>query len=173
MVRVKAQAMQVRREHLMDADATHVTSCASLDGMLKPKGVVLVGASDRSAFSRTAYAAGIIKRNEGHSSLTVEGTEDMWKTRFEPRWRRDLGDADDPDRSVVGDRRLAPGEKIAACSRGDWYAALVLDGSVEVAGKTLVRDDVLIAERDSAIPEMVGGRDGVQLLEHFRTARAV
>jgi len=42
----------------MDADATHITSCASLDGMLKPKGVVLVGASDRSAFSRTAYAAG-------------------------------------------------------------------------------------------------------------------
>jgi len=33
--------------------------------------------------------------------------------------------------------------------------------------------ETLIAERDSAIPEMVGGRDGVQLLEHFRTARAV
>jgi hypothetical protein len=69
--------------------------------------------------------------------------------------------------------RLAAGESIAPRSRDDWYAALVLDGSAEVAGRTLVRDDVLIAERGATVPEVVAGKDGVQLLEHMRTARAL
>jgi hypothetical protein len=49
----------------------------------------------------------------------------------------------------------------------------VLDGSVEVAGRTLVRDDVLIVERGSSVPNVTAGPDGAQLLEHFRTARAL
>jgi hypothetical protein len=60
-----------------------------------------------------------------------------------------------------------------AQERGDWYCAMVLDGSVEAGGKTLVRDDVLIAERGSAVPALIAGKDGVHLLEHFRTARAL
>ena len=116
---------------------------------------------------------GVNTRNEGHSALSLEGAEGMWKSRLAPGWSCDLGDSADPNRSVVCDKRLAAGTRIAAQARGDWYGALVLDGSVEVAGRTLVRDDVLIAERGAAIPEIVGGRDGVQLLEHFRTAHAL
>jgi len=41
----------------MNAEATLMTELPSLDGFLKPRGVALVGASDRSAFSRTAHAA--------------------------------------------------------------------------------------------------------------------
>lgn len=116
---------------------------------------------------------GVNKRNEGHSSLSLEGVDGMWKTKLAPGWHWDLGDPGDPNHGVVRDTRLAAGEKIPACTRGDSYGALVLDGSVDVAGRTLVRDDVLIAERDQAIPEMVAGKDGVQLLEHFRTARGL
>lgn len=116
---------------------------------------------------------GINQRNEGHSSLSLDGTEGMWKAKLAPGWSCDLGDKDDPNRGVVRDTRLAAGEKIAARSRGDWYAAMVLDGSVEVAGRRLVRDDVLIAERGAVIPEIVGGPGGAQLLENFRTARAL
>ncbi|MBV1688227.1 hypothetical protein KRR38_11210 [Novosphingobium sp. G106] len=116
---------------------------------------------------------GINKRNEGHSSLTLEGTEGMWKTRLAPGWSWDLGEAGDPNRAVIRDTRLAAGETIAARSRGDWYAALVLDGSVEVAGRTFVRDDVLVVERGSSIPDVTAGSTGVHLLEHFRTARAL
>jgi hypothetical protein len=116
---------------------------------------------------------GVNKRNEGHSSLSLEGTEGMWKTRLAPGWQWDLGDPEDPDRGVVRDTRLPAGESIGARTRGDWYAALVLDGSIEVAGKTFGRDDVLVAERGQAVPEMVAGKDGVHLLEHFRTARAL
>jgi hypothetical protein len=116
---------------------------------------------------------GVNKRNEGHSSLSLEGAEGMWKAKLAPGWRCELGDKDDPNRGVVRDTRRAAGEKIAACKRGDWYAALVLGGSVEVARRTLVRDDVIIAERGSTVPEMLAGKDGVQLLENFRTTRAL
>jgi len=116
---------------------------------------------------------GINKRNEGHSSLSLEGTEGMWKTKLAPGWHWDLGDPKDPNRSIVKDTRLVAGDKIGARTRSDWYAALVLDGSLDVAGKRLVRDDVLIAERGKAIPEMVAGKGGVHLLEHFRTSRAL
>jgi hypothetical protein len=116
---------------------------------------------------------GVNKRNEGHSRLALTDGDGMWKTRLASGWSWELGNAGDPDRGVVRDTRLAAGERIAAQERGDWYAALVLDGSLEVGGRTLVRDDVLIAERGAAIPAMVGGPGGVELLEHFRTARAL
>jgi hypothetical protein len=113
------------------------------------------------------------KRNEGHSSVPLTDGDGMWQSRLAPNWSWNLGDPDDPDRGVVRDTRLAAGESIAATERGDWYAALVLAGAIEVSGKTLVRDDVLVAERGAAIPKIVGGKDGVQLLENFRTARGV
>jgi hypothetical protein len=116
---------------------------------------------------------GVNKRNEGHSSLSLEGIDGMWKSRLAPGWSWDLGEAGDPNRGVIRDTRLAAGERIAARSRDDWYAGLVLDGSVEVAGRTLVRDDVLIVERGSSVPNVTAGPDGAQLLEHFRTARAL
>jgi hypothetical protein len=116
---------------------------------------------------------GINKRNEGSSMLPVEGTEGMWKSRLEPGRQWDLGDPSDANRGVLRDTRLKAGEAIAARERGDWYGALVIDGSMDVGGKVLVKDDVLIAERGAGIPAMKGGRDGVQLLEHFRTARAL
>lgn len=116
---------------------------------------------------------GVNQRNEGHSRLALSQGDGMWQSRLAPGWSWDLGAADDPNRGVVRDTRLAAGERVAAQERGDWYAALVLEGTIEVAGKTLVRDDVLIAERGAAIPEIQGGPDGVHLLEHFRTARGL
>jgi hypothetical protein len=116
---------------------------------------------------------GINRRNEGHSSLPLTDGDGMWKTKLARGWSWNLGAAADPNRGVVRDTRLASGDTIAANNRGDWYGALVLDGSVEVGGKVLVHDDVLIAERGAAIPTMVAGKNGVELLEHFRTARAL
>lgn len=116
---------------------------------------------------------GINLRNEGHSILPVDGTSGMWKTRLAPGWHWDLGEPDDPDRSIVKDMRLEPGEAIEARTRGDWYAGLVLAGSIEVEGTILVRDDVLIAERDATVPRIVAGPEGVQMLEHMRTSRAL
>jgi len=116
---------------------------------------------------------GINRRNEGHSSLSLEGAEGMWKTRLRPGWSWNLGDAADPQRGVVRDTRIPAGISMPARTREDWYGAVVMEGSVEVGGKVLVRDDVLVAERGAAIPEMTAGAEGVQLLEHFRTALAL
>ncbi len=116
---------------------------------------------------------GINLRNHGHSSLAVDGAEGLWKTRLSPGWAWDLGGPGDPDRGVVRNVELAPGEAIAARSRGDCYAALVIDGSIDCGDKILAEGDVLIAERGATIGEMLAGRDGAQLLEHFRTARAL
>ena len=116
---------------------------------------------------------GVNLRNEGHSSLSLEGAEGMWKSRLAPGWQWDLGDATDPDRGVVRNTRLASGESLPAMTRGDAWGALVLAGSVICGGKELVADDVLIANRGSPVPEVVAGSDGAQLMEHFRTARSL
>jgi hypothetical protein len=49
----------------------------------------------------------------------------------------------------------------------------VLEGSVEISGRTLVRDDIIIAERGATVPEIVAGQVGAELLENFRTTRAL
>jgi hypothetical protein len=116
---------------------------------------------------------GINLRNEGHSSLSLQGTEGMLKSRLEPGQKWDLGDPHDPDHAVVRDTRLAAGGKIAKSQRGDWYGVLVLEGSIEISGRKLVRDDVIIAERGATVPEIVAGPGGAQLLENFRTTRAL
>jgi hypothetical protein len=116
---------------------------------------------------------GINKRNEGQSALTVAGTSGMWQSRLSPGWSWDLGEANDPDRGIVRYTVLAAGEKIAAKQRGDWYGGLILGGSGEIAGKQVGADDVIIGERDAEVPELVASDDGIQILEHFRTARAL
>ncbi len=116
---------------------------------------------------------GINTRNAGNSSLTLEGTAGMVKTKLTPGWECDLGEPSDPNRGVVRNTVLGAGETMAARTRDDWYGALVMAGSVTCGGKTFGVDDVLLAERGSAIPEVKAGPDGAQLLEHFRTSRAL
>jgi hypothetical protein len=116
---------------------------------------------------------GVNKRNEGHSCLPLNDDGSMWKSKLAPGWSWDLGDPTDPNRGVVRCTRLEAGESIAAQERGDWYGALVLDGTVTAGGRELERDDVLVAERGAGVPAMIAGAGGVLLLEHFRTARAI
>ena len=116
---------------------------------------------------------GINRRNEGHSSLSLDGAEGMWKSRLAPGWQWDLGDAADRERGVVRNTQLGPGESLPGAMRGDAWGALVLAGSVSCGGKQLAVDDVLLAARGSAVPDATAGPDGAQLLEHFRTARAL
>jgi hypothetical protein len=116
---------------------------------------------------------GINKRNDGHTMLRVDGTSGMWKARLEPGWSWDLGEADDPDRGIVRDGRLASSELRPARMAADATGFLVIDGSAEVLGRTMVRDDVLIVERGSEYPALKGGSEGVQLIEFSRTARGI
>lgn len=116
---------------------------------------------------------GVNVRNEGHSALSLEGADGMWKAKLTPGWECDLGDPGDPKRGVVRNTVLGAGETIPPKTRRDWYGALVMAGSATCGGKTFGVDDILIAERDAAIPEVKAGPEGAQLLEHFRTSSAL
>ena len=105
--------------------------------------------------------------------LRVDGTSGMWKAKLEPGWSQDLGEAGDPDRGIVRDGRVASGKVRASRQAGDAAGFLVIDGSLEVLGRTLVRDDVLTVERGAEFPELKGGPEGVQLIEFARTARGI
>ena len=112
------------------------------------------------------------KRNEGRQILALQnGVEGVWKTRLTPGAQWDLGDSEDPDRGFMADTRLAEGEIIPAHRYGDWHALFVLNGSLEVGGKTLTKDSYLIVKPDSKLAEITAGAEGVHLLELARTSR--
>lgn len=117
--------------------------------------------------------AGVNVRNEGHSSLSLEGAQGMWQSRLVPGWQWDLGEPDDPERPIVRNTVLAPGEQLPVSRRGDAYGALLLNGSARCGGAALAADDAVLAEAGSSVPAIVAGAQGAQLLEHFRTTRAL
>lgn len=109
-------------------------------------------------------------RNKGRQILPND-VEGVWTSRLEAGAVWNLGQVDDPERGVMTDTRLGTGERIAAHRYGDWHALIVLDGSLEVGGRTLVRDDFLSIAPDSTVADIVAGPDGVHILEIARTAR--
>lgn len=110
------------------------------------------------------------KRNDGHQILPLEGVPGMWKSKLEPGRTWNLGRADDPRRGIMKFTRLAPGETLPAAGCADWNGTFVLRGSIEIAGRTLGRDEYILAKRGGAIPEIAGGAEGADLLELARTA---
>lgn len=111
------------------------------------------------------------RRNIGNQVLSCDGIEGIWKSRLEPGALWNLGEVGDPDRGVMKDRRLAAGERLAPHSYGDWHLIMVLDGSIQIAGRKLGPDDFLRIAPDSTVPEICAGAGGVQLLQLARTAR--
>jgi hypothetical protein len=111
------------------------------------------------------------KRNDGHQSLSLVNVPGTWCEKLEPgkEWR--LGERGDPDRGVMRDTRLAPGQTIVAHSYGDWHFSLVLDGTFEISGRTVARDGCLLVAPDSPVAAITAGPQGVHLLELARTAR--
>jgi hypothetical protein len=110
------------------------------------------------------------RRNDGRTCLPVDGVEGLIKGRLEPGARWDLGAQDDPRRGVLGYTALAAGETIAAHDYGDWHALFIMEGSMTVGARLLTRNEVLIAEPNAPLEEIVAGAEGVALFEAARTA---
>jgi hypothetical protein len=110
--------------------------------------------------------------NAGSQVVPVDGTPGLAKHHLDGNGYWDLGDPGDPERGVLMDRKLAPGTSLGSASYGDWRGSLVLDGSMTVGGRELVKDDLLIAEPGAAVPTISVGAQGVHLLTCARTAAA-
>lgn len=113
------------------------------------------------------------RRNDGRMTLPCDGVEGAFKSRLSPGAQWDLGAHDDPERGVLRDTRLAPGQQLAAHRYADWHLIAVLDGTLQIAGHTLGRDDFLRIAPDCTVAEIQAGDSGAQLLEGARSARGL
>lgn len=111
------------------------------------------------------------RRNEGRMSLPCDGVDGAFKSRLSPGARWDLGASDDPDRGMLKDTRLVPGETIAPHRYDDWHILAVMHGTLRIAGRQLGRDAFLRIAPDSEVAEIQAGERGAQLLEAARTVR--
>lgn len=116
---------------------------------------------------------GINLRNEGKMCLPCDGVEGLIKGRLRDGQRWDLGDADDPERGIMGHTVLKAGEGIAAHSYAEWHALFVLAGSIQLDGRELPTRTVIIAEPDVPLGAITAGPDGAELFEVARTVKGM
>jgi hypothetical protein len=110
------------------------------------------------------------RRNEGRQTMPLDGVEGIWKSRLECGRVWELGDPGDPDRGIMKYTCLGGGESIAADRCDDWHAVVVMDGSIEIGGRTLGRDELLLVHPGSTVGEITAGAGGAGLLELARRA---
>lgn len=113
------------------------------------------------------------RRNAGRQSLPCDGVEGVWKLKLEPDLVVNMGEADDPDRGVLRDQRLLPGQEIPAEKTPEWRMLIVMEGSVEYSGRTLGKDEFLRVAPGAASAPIKAGAQGAQLLELGLTAAAL
>ena len=113
------------------------------------------------------------KRNEGRQILPIDGVEGMFKSRLAPGGRWDLGEPGDPNRSVMLDTRLTPGERLAPHRFDDWRGVVVMAGELDVGGRRLGPESVLVIRPGAEVPAIQAGPQGAQLLQIARTAAGV
>ena len=113
------------------------------------------------------------ERNAGNQTLPIDGTSGLTKGRLGTGQRWDLGEPNDPDRGVLLDRFLRPGEGEPEGSYDDWHALFVLGGTIAMSGHQLVKDDVVLIEPGVRVCGFDAGPEGAHLLEVVRTAAGV
>ena len=120
-----------------------------------------------------AERQGVNKRNEGRQSLPIDNVEGFVKGNWFEGGQWDLGESADPERGVMKISRLLPYSRIAPHRYDDWHGIFVLEGCLNVAGRTLQKDDYLLIRPGSPIEKIEAGVDGARVLDVARTARGV
>jgi hypothetical protein len=111
------------------------------------------------------------RRNEGRQILPCKGVPGITQSKLSPDAEWNLGEATDPERSILKDSRLSPGRGLRPHQYDDWHAILVMEGSLRIAGHTLAPDDYLLIRPRCRVEAIEAGAGGAQLLELSRTAR--
>jgi hypothetical protein len=110
------------------------------------------------------------KRNDGRQLMALAGVEGIFTGTLEPGKQWDLGASNDPERGIMRDTRLPPGEMIERHAYDDWHFMLVLDGSFNIAGRKVEKDGYLLVRPNSAVDRIKAGANGAHLLELARTS---
>jgi len=138
----------------MTADATLTTKLASLDGFLNPKGVALIGASDRSAFSRTAYAASKLIGFDEHIYLVS-------RSGGEAHGRATISDMGELAGKVDIAVFMIPGDGIIekveeAAQAGVRYAIVLASGFGELGSEGQAKQNALLTKMHENGIRMMG-----------------
>lgn len=113
---------------------------------------------------------GVNRRNEGHSTLPIDGIEGFTKGSLMPGTQWDLGKPDDPERGIMRVSRLEAGERLPAYTYEDWHSIILLEGSLQIGGQTLGKDDYVVMRPNNRVEEIQAGCDGALVLDVARTA---
>jgi len=138
----------------MSADATLTTKLASLDGFLNPKGVALIGASDRSAFSRTAYAATKLIGFEEQTFLISRSGGQAHDRATICDMREINGKADIAVFMIPGDGIMEKVEEVAEA--GIRFAIVLASGFGELGSEGKAKQDALLAKMHEHGIRMMG-----------------
>jgi anti-sigma factor ChrR (cupin superfamily) len=111
--------------------------------------------------------------NLGNQTTPLATLPGVLTGRLQGGQRWDLGKADDPERGVVIDTKLAAGITIPGHHHRDWRGVLVHEGSMRIADTELAKDDLLIIEPAAEVPAFETGAKGVHLVEFAKTAAAL
>lgn len=116
---------------------------------------------------------GANKRNEGRQTLPIEGVDGLMKGRLIAGSHWDLGERSDPERGVMKVIGLSSCEAVPARRYSDWHTLIVIEGRIQLAGRTLGKDDYVLVQPNCDVDEMRAGQDGAIVLEVVRTARGM
>jgi quercetin dioxygenase-like cupin family protein len=111
--------------------------------------------------------------NYGNQTTPLAGLRGVKTGHLVGSQRFDLGEPGDPGRGVLIDSRFAPGEEYPPHWHRDWRFLVVLQGSLEIGGPEITKNDVVVIEPGNQVPSLKVGSDGAHLLEVARTAAAV
>lgn len=113
------------------------------------------------------------RRNDGRTSLPVDGVDGLIKTRLGSGMRWHLGEAEDPNRGMMGCTALRVGETVEEHSYGDWHAMFVLSGSGRVGATELATRDVLLIAPEVRVPRITAAEDGLEIFSVARTTKGM
>jgi hypothetical protein len=111
--------------------------------------------------------------HRGNQTTPLSGQPKLKTGHLVGDQRFDLGEPDDPERGVILDTVLQPGDDYPPHWYKDWRFVMVLEGSLDLAGHVIEKNAVMVIEPMSEVPPFTVGADGAHLLEVARTAGGV
>jgi len=127
-------------------------------------------AEDGASMFQFLPRSGENERNRMNETLPLAADARLNLGRLGAGHRWDLGEPDDPDRGLVEDVILRPGEEFRSRNDDEWRALFLLDGTASFGGRPLAERSVLIVAPGAVLPRIQPGASGAHLLEVTRSA---